>query len=425
MEEKDFYEDVKPEDVENVLEKASAEKLPQSVKKAEETAAESVPAESKVEEPKTVEPEKQLKEEERHKEGNRGRNSDFLMRSFKKGDIISVTVVKVEPNGAYVSAGTKEDLFIPLKGLTNGQANSALDIVKVGDKIDVMVLRNSPNLVLSKRFADNTKKYEELQELAKKSEKVKAKVIKVTKGGLILDISGIQAFLPQSHIGLKKGETLDSFLGKEIDVEILEVDPKINRVIASRLKVLQEEKEELKKKTLVNLKRNEVYDGVVRSVQDFGAFVDIGNGVEGLVRISELTWGRRRDPHEVLKVGEKVKVKVIAVNLDTEKVLLSLRQAKPYPWDNVEEKYPIGSVVEGTVLRIHPFGVVLELDEGITGLVHISQLDTKRVNKIEDFVKIGDKMKVKVMQIDKENKKMKLSRRALLEEEKPEEEIEE
>ncbi|MBP8612492.1 MAG: S1 RNA-binding domain-containing protein [Candidatus Atribacteria bacterium] len=425
MEEKDFYEDVKPEDVENVLEKASAEKLPQSVKKAEETAAESVPAESKVEEPKTVEPEKQLKEEERHKEGNRGRNSDFLMRSFKKGDIISVTVVKVEPNGAYVSAGTKEDLFIPLKGLTNGQANSALDIVKVGDKIDVMVLRNSPNLVLSKRFADNTKKYEELQELAKKSEKVKAKVIKVTKGGLILDISGIQAFLPQSHIGLKKGETLDSFLGKEIDVEILEVDPKINRIIASRLKVLQEEKEELKKKTLVNLKKNEVYDGVVRSVQDFGAFVDIGNGVEGLVRISELTWGRRRDPHEVLKVGEKVKVKVIAVNLDTEKVLLSLRQAKPYPWDNVEEKYPIGSVVEGTVLRIHPFGVVLELDEGITGLVHISQLDTKRVNKIEDFVKIGDKMKVKVMQIDKENKKMKLSRRALLEEEKPEEDIEE
>ncbi len=425
MEEKDFYEDVKPEDVENVLEKASAEKLPQSVKTAEETAAESVPAESKVEEPKTVEPEKQLKEEERHKEGNRGRNSDFLMRSYKKGDIISVTVVKVEPNGAYVSAGTKEDLFIPLKGLINGQANSALDIVKVGDKIDVMVLRNSPNLVLSKRFADNTKKYEELQKLAKKSEKVKAKVIKVTKGGLILDISGIQAFLPQSHIGLKKGETLDSFLGKEIDVEILEVDPKINRVIASRLKVLQEAKEELKKKTLVNLKRNEVYDGVVRSVQDFGAFVDIGNGVEGLVRISELTWGRRRDPHEVLKVGEKVKVKVISVNLDTEKVLLSLRQAKPYPWDNIEEKYPIGSVVEGTVLRIHPFGVVLELDEGITGLVHISQLDTKRVNKIEDFVKIGDKMKVKVMQIDKENKKMKLSRRALLEEEKPEEDIEE
>jgi 4-hydroxy-3-methylbut-2-enyl diphosphate reductase len=425
MEEKGFYEDVNPEDVENVLEKASAEKLPQSVKEAEEKAAEPVPTESKVEEPKKVEPEKQLEEEEKHKEGNRGKNSDFLMRSYKKGDIITVTVVKVEPNGAYVSAGTKEDLFIPLKGLTNGQAASALDIVKVGDKIDVMVLRNSPNLVLSKRFADNTKKYDELQELAKKGEKVKAKVIKVTKGGLILDISGIQAFLPQSHIGLKKGETLDSFLGKEINVEILEVDSKINRVIASRLKVLQEEKEEMKKQTLVNLKKNEIYDGVVRSVQDFGAFVDIGNGVEGLVRISELTWGRRRDPHEVLRVGEKVKVKVISVNLDTGKVLLSLRQAKPYPWDNIEEKYPIGSVVEGTVLRIHPFGVVLELDEGITGLVHISQLDTKRVNKIEDFVKIGDKMKVKVMQIDKENKKMKLSRRALLQEEQPEENTEE
>jgi ribosomal protein S1 len=168
------------------------------------------------------------------------------------------------------------------------------------------------------------------------------------------------------------------------------------------------------------LKKGEVYDGVVKAIQDFGVFVDIGNGVEGLIRINELTWGRRKDPHEVVKVGERIKVKVLSVNLDNEKVSLSLRQTKPHPWEVVEEKYPIGSVVEGTVLRIHPFGVVLELDEGITGLIHISQLDAKRIDKIENFIKVGDKLQAKVMSIDKENRKMKLSRRALLENEQGE-----
>jgi 4-hydroxy-3-methylbut-2-enyl diphosphate reductase len=416
MEEKKFYEDVNPNDVESILEKTSAEKLPQSEKLEN---VEKVKAEqSKVlEEKGSVVSETINKTNASKDESKNNQNGNFFLKSYKKGDIITVTVVKVEPNGAYVSAGTKEDVFIPLKGLTNKQVSSAGEVVKVGDKIDVMVLRDGPNLILSKKMADNVKKYEDLKKKMENEEKVKAKVEKVIKGGLLLDIDGVPAFLPQSQVGLKKGETLESFVGKEIDVHLLEVDPKIKRVIASRLKVLQEEKEQLKKQTLVNLKKGEVYDGVVKAIQDFGVFVDIGNGVEGLIRINELTWGRRKDPHEVVKVGERIKVKVLSVNLDNEKVSLSLRQTKPHPWEVVEEKYPIGSVVEGTVLRIHPFGVVLELDEGITGLIHISQLDTKRIDKIENFVKVGDKLQAKVVSIDKENRKMKLSRRALLENE--------
>jgi len=419
MEEKKFYEDVNPNDVESILEKASAEKLPQSEKLEN---VEKVKAEqSKVfEEKGSVVSETTNKTNASKDESKNNQNGNFFLKSYKKGDIITVTVVKVEPNGAYVSAGTKEDVFIPLKGLTNKQVSSAGEVVKVGDKIDVMVLRDGPNLILSKKMADNVKKYEDLKKKMENEEKVKAKVEKVIKGGLLLDIDGVPAFLPQSQVGLKKGETLESFVGKEIDVHLLEVDPKIKRVIASRLKVLQEEKEQLKKQTLVNLKKGEIYEGVVKAIQDFGVFVDIGNGVEGLVRINELTWGRRKDPHEVVKVGERIKVKVLSVNLDNEKVSLSLRQTKPHPWEVVEEKYPIGSVVEGTVLRIHPFGVVLELDEGITGLIHISQLDTKRIDKIENFVKVGDKLQAKVMSIDKENRKMKLSRRALLENEQGE-----
>lgn len=415
MEEKNFYEDVNPKDVESILEKASYEKLPQSIKAQEVKAFEEEQPSSETKKTENNIIEKSESETKQNNKNNQ--NDNFFMKSYKKGDIITVTVVKVEPNGAYVSAGTKEDVFIPLKGLTSKQVNSASEVVKVGDKIDVMVLRDGPSLILSKKMADSVKNYEELKKKMEREEKVRAKVAKVIKGGLLLDIGDVPAFLPQSQVGLKKGESLESFVGKEVEVHLLEVDPKIKRVIASRLKVLQEEKEQLKKQTLVNLKKGEIYEGVVKAIQDFGVFVDIGNGVEGLIRINELTWGRRKDPHEVVKVGDKIKVKVLSVNLDNEKVSLSLRQTKPHPWEIVEEKYPIGSVVEGTVLRIHPFGIVLELDEGITGLIHISQLDTKRVDKIENFVKVGDKLQAKVMSIDKENRKMKLSRRALFENE--------
>lgn len=415
MEEKNFYEDVNPKDVESILEKASYEKLPQSIKAQEVKAFEEEQPSSETKKTENNIIEKSESETKQNNKNNQ--NDNFFMKSYKKGDIITVTVVKVEPNGAYVSAGTKEDVFIPLKGLTSKQVNSASEVVKVGDKIDVMVLRDGPSLILSKKMADSVKNYEELKKKMEREEKVRAKVAKVIKGGLLLDIGDVPAFLPQSQVGLKKGESLESFVGKEVEVHLLEVDPKIKRVIASRLKVLQEEKEQLKKQTLVNLKKGEIYEGVVKAIQDFGVFVDIGNGVEGLIRINELTWGRRKDPHEVVKIGDKIKVKVLSVNLDNEKVSLSLRQTKPHPWEIVEEKYPIGSVVEGTVLRIHPFGIVLELDEGITGLIHISQLDTKRVDKIENFVKVGDKLQAKVMSIDKENRKMKLSRRALFENE--------
>jgi len=408
MEEKNFYKDLDPNDVNSILEKASYEKLPQSIK--EEDKKEEV----KQEHPQVKESEKP---QENASEKNSEQNSNFLPKSYKKGDIIKVTVVKIEPNGIYVSAQTKEDVFIPLRGLTNKTVSSPEEVVHVGDKINVMVLKDGPNLVLSKKLADFVTEYEELKKKMEKGERVKAKVERVIKGGLLLDINGISAFLPQSQVGLKKGETLDSFVGKEIEVELIEVEPKVKRVIASRLNVLKEEKEKQRKLALVNLKKGEIYEGIVRSIQDFGVFVDLGNGVEGLIRINELTWGRRKDPHEVVKVGEHVKVKVLSVNLDTEKVSLSLRQTKPHPWDVVEEKYPIGSTVEGTVIRIHPFGAVIELEDGITGLIHISQLDTKRIDKVENFVKVGDRLQAKVLSIDKENRKMKLSRKALFENE--------
>jgi len=344
----------------------------------------------------------------------------FLPREFKKGDIITVTVVKIEPSGILVSAGGKEDVFIPVHGLSTKEISHPEEVVHVGDKIDVLVMKDGSSgggAVLSKKMADYIKRWNILKDKFNNEEPVKGKTVKQIKGGLLVDIEGVTAFLPQSQIGLRKGEKVEGFVDKELDLHIIELDKAIKRAVVSRIKILEALKEQKRKEALVSLCKGEIYDGIVRSIQDFGVFVDLGNGIEGLVRVNELTWGRRKTPKELLKIGESVKVKIIGINLDTGKVLLSLRQTKPYPWDVVDVKFPVNSIVEGVVIRIHPFGAVLELDDGLTGLVHISQLDKKRVSKVEEIANIGDKMEVKVMGIDKENKKIKLSRRALFEDE--------
>ena len=406
MGEKEFFEKVNPEDVESILKATSVDKIPRK-------------------EDELVEVSKKVAENRDEKATGDSMNfaNHYAPKAFKRGDIITATVVKLEKDGVMVNAGGKGDYFIPLRELSLHSVTSPEEILKVGDKIDVFVVKDKDSkgsAILSKKKADYLEKWSELKEKYSKGETLKAKVIKAIKGGLLADVEGIVAFLPQSQVGLKKGETLESYVGKELNVKILEINPSIRRIVVSRREFLKEEREKERKEALVNLKKGDILDGVVKTVKDFGVFVDIGHGIDGFIRLSELTWGRRKLPQEVVKRGETVKVKILNVNLRTEKVSLSLRQTKPYPWDIVEEKFPVGSIAEGTIIRIHPFGAVVELDDGITGLVHISQLDTKRVNKVDDVVKIGDKIRVKVLDIDKENKKMRLSRKAVLEDENAE-----
>ena len=410
MGEKEFFEKVNSGDVESILNAASEEKIPRKAPEVTESKGEVEKEELKV---------------DKDEKGTDSMNlaNHYAPKAFKRGDVINVTVVKLEKEGVMVNAGGKGDYFIPLRELSLQPVSSLEEIFKVGDKIDVFVVKDRDakgSAILSKKKADYLEKWKDLQEKYNRRENLKAKVIKAIKGGLLADVEGIVAFLPQSQVGLKKGETLESYVGKELDVKILEVTPSIRRIVISHREFLKEEREKERKEALVNLKKGDIIEGVVKTIKDFGVFVDIGHGIDGFVRLSELTWGRRKLPKEVVKRGETVEVKIINVNLRTEKVSLSLRQTKPYPWDVVEEKFPIGCIAEGTVIRIHPFGAVVELDDGITGLIHISQLDNKRVNKVEDIVKIGDKVRVKVLDIDKENKKMRLSRKAVIEEENDE-----
>lgn len=405
MSEKDvkgFYDEVNPNDVNSILEKVNEKKLPRAEVK------EAIP----------------IKKEEAEGKKEKADSMKTISKTYvpkilRKGDIISVTVVKLEANGVMVNAGGKEDYFISLKNLTAKRINSPEEITKVGDKIDVYVMKTKDakgNAILSKKKADYVKEWERLKDVFKEGKRIAVKATKATKGGLLVNINGVVGFLPQSHVDLKKVKDLKPFVGKELEVKVLEINPSIRRVIVSRREVLREEQEKERKEALLNIKKGQILNGVVRTIKNFGVFVDIGHGIDGFVPLNELNWGRRKLPREVVRPGEEVRVKVLSVNVDTGKVTLSLKQTKPYPWDVVEEKFPVGSIAEGTVIRIHPFGVVVELDEGITGLVHISQLDTKRVNKVDDVVKIGDKIKVKVLAINKNERKMRLSRRAVLEE---------
>lgn len=421
MEERNSFEKNDVNNVESILEAASKEKLPRSEKSSEEKKPVATIEEAGIlgqsQNVQEIATNTALPVKEEKKTASNDKS--FAFREFRKGDIIQVTVVKLEPNGVLVSAGVKEDVFIPLHGLSIKPLSSPEEVVRVGDRIDVYVMRDASaggSLSLSKKLADYQKKWDELREKYEKEEKVQGVPVKEIKGGLLVDIYGISAFLPQSQIGLKKGESPKDFIGKAIDLFVLEFDKSLKRVVVSRLKVLNEIAEEEKKRALVEIRKGELYEGIVRSIQDFGVFVELSSGLEGLVRLNELTWGRRRPPHEIVRIGEHVKVKVLGVNLDNGKISLSLRQAKPYPWDVVDVKYPLNSVVEGPVIRIHEFGAVVELEDGITGLIHISQLDTKRISKVEEAVKVGEVIKARVISIDKENKKIKLSRRALLEE---------
>jgi 4-hydroxy-3-methylbut-2-enyl diphosphate reductase len=348
---------------------------------------------------------------------------DYLPKKFKKGEIIKALVVKVEDDGALVSVGRKFETYIPLKELTKEKGVTAKDIVKEGEEIDVYVVRSeSPtgDLVLSKRRADYEKVWRELKDAYENKKEIEGKVTRVVKGGLLIDL-GLPAFLPRTQIELDivKKKDLSNYLNKTLKVKIIEFDREIRKIIVSRRVILEEEKERERKEYFYELKKKEgeTVVGTVAGIVEFGVFVDLGKGVEGLIHLSELTWGPRKPAREVVRKKQKIRVKILKVDPEEEKISLSLRQTKPHPWDNIEERYPVGTIVKGKVIRFLPFGAVVELEEGITGLIHISQISLKKIKKPEEALQIGQEIQAKVVDLKPEDRKMRLSIKALFEEE--------
>ena len=234
------------------------------------------------------------------------------------------------------------------------------------------------------------------------------------KGGLIADIGGVRAFVPASQLSQRYVEKIADFVGKEMKLKILEVDPQKKRVVASRKAVVAEEAAAKKKEAWERLEEGMVIHGIVRRLTDFGAFVDVG-GVDGLIHITDLSWGRIKHPSEVVKPNQEVDVKILSLDPERERIQLGYKQLQPHPWDGAVEKFPVGEVVDGKVVRITDFGAFVELEPGLDGLVHISQCSTARVAKVEDAVKVGDEVKVKVLGVDPEKKRISLSIRQAIE----------
>lgn len=333
------------------------------------------------------------------------------MSSFRTGDVVDGTVIYVNEREAMVNIGYKSDGIIALDELTDDPSVKATDVLSEGDTVRVLIVKmndNEGNVVLSKKRVDNIKNWDELEEMVKNGTHVEAKVLQATKGGVIALVNNVRGFIPASMLSVSYVEDLQKFVGKSFRVVVKEVDSRKNRVILSRKEVERIENEIKKNLIFDKLKVGEVREGEVVRIADFGAFVDI-DGVDGLIHISELSWSKVKHPSDVLKVGNRVKVYIIDFDKSKSKISLSLKQTVENPWNNVETKYALDSVVEGVVKSLPDFGAFVELEDGVDGLVHISQISDERINKPSDVLSINEKVTVKVISLDLDAKKIGLS----------------
>jgi len=346
--------------------------------------------------------------------------ADFLadvektLVQLRPGQTIIGTVVQITEDEVCVNVGYKAD------GLVKKADLSSTD-VKIGDEIEVEVVKvndGEGNVLLSQRNIVNRKAWDEIVAKAEAEEFVTGTGKEAVKGGLLADVNGVRTFIPASQLSMRYVEKIAEFVGQEMTLKIIEVDKAKKRIVASRKAVLIAEEAEKKQAVWATLKEKEgeVVKGVVRRLADFGAFVDIG-GIDGLVHVTDLSWGRVHHPSEVVSVGEEIDVKVLKVEADRERVSLSYKQTRPRPWTVAGEKYPVGTVVEGKVVRITTFGAFVELEPGLDGLVHISQCALTRIAKVEDAVNVGDVVRVKILDVNTEAKRISLSIREVLEDE--------
>ena len=343
---------------------------------------------------------------------------------IRNGQILTGTVLSIMDGGVVgVSVGYKADGFIPRDEFSSDPEVDPASVVNVGDQIEVEVLKvndGEGNVLHSRKNVESKKVWEQFSADAESEGKVVEAVGKeVVKGGLIAAIDGIRAFIPASQVSTKYIEKLDEFVGQPLKVKIIEVDKQRKRVVASRKAVLLAEAEEAKRQKWEQLEVGSKVKGVVRRLTDFGAFVDIG-GIDGLVHVTDAAWGRVKNVNEVLKVGQEIEVLILNVDAEKQRVSLGYKQLQPKPWTMAGEKYPVGSIVEGKVVRIVTFGAFVALEPTIDGLIHISQVGPRRVTKVEDELHVGDIVRCKVLEVNPEQRRISLSRKEVILEENPE-----
>jgi ribosomal protein S1 len=331
------------------------------------------------------------------------------------GDVVEGVVVHIDREGVLVDVGTKSEGIIRPNELTRDQTLSPEEVVSVGERIKVYVVEpegHDGGPVLSKKRADFENAWDKVEKAYREGGLLKAMVTDRVKGGLVIDL-GIRGFVPASHVGSGKLKNLDKFVGQSMPFKVIEVDRERRKVVLSNRLAMEEEQESQRKETLTTLKEGQIRPGLVRRITDYGAFIDLG-GVDGLLHISEMSWTRISHPSEVVRVGQKLQVMVLRLNLEQGRVSLGLRQILPDPWEDVKRIHTVGTVVEGLVTRLVPFGAFVQVEGGVEGIIPNSELAQRRVNNPEEVVSVGQKLQVKIIDLRPDERRLTLSLRQLL-----------
>ena len=335
---------------------------------------------------------------------------DATIKYFNDGDIVSGTVVKVDRDEVLLDIGYKTEGVIPSKELSIKHDVDPFDVVRVGDEIEALVQQKEDKegrLILSKKRAQYERAWGTIEKIKEEDGVVSGSVIEVVKGGLIVDI-GLRGFLPASLVEMRRVRDLQPYVGMELEAKIIELDKNRNNVVLSRRAWLEQTQSEVRQTFLNQLQKGQIRKGVVSSIVNFGAFVDLG-GVDGLVHVSELSWKHIDHPNEVVEVGTPVTVEVLEVDMDRERVSLSLKATQEDPWQTYARLHQIGQIVPGKVTKLVPFGAFVRVGDGIEGLVHVSELAERHVEIPEQVVSVGDEVMVKVIDIDLERRRVSLS----------------
>jgi small subunit ribosomal protein S1 len=337
-------------------------------------------------------------------------NYDATIVPFEEGDVVTGAVVRIDKDEVLVDIGYKSEGVIPSNELSIRKSVDPNEEVELGEEVDALVLTKEDQdgrLILSKKRARFERAWRRIEGAAESGEPVHGSVIEVVKGGLIVDL-GVRGFLPASLVDIRRVPNLDEYLGQTIESKVIELNRSRNNVVLSRRAVLEEERKEQRQAILERLQPGLIIEGQISNIVDFGAFVDL-DGIDGLIHISELSWSHVNHPSEILSIGDTVQVKVLDIDRDRQRISLGLKQTQEDPWQRVVDTYNVGDELEGTVTKVVAFGAFVEILEGVEGLVHISELAQQHVENPREIVQPGDDVKVKILEIDSERRRLSLS----------------
>jgi small subunit ribosomal protein S1 len=337
-------------------------------------------------------------------------NYDATLHPFTEGDVVTGHVVRIDNDEVLVDIGYKSEGVIPSSELSIRKSVDPSDEVQLGEEVDALVLTKEDQdgrLILSKKRARFEKAWRRIEAAAESGEPVEGAVIEVVKGGLIIDL-GVRGFLPASLVDIRRVPNLDEYMGSSIECKVIELNRSRNNVVLSRRAVLEEQRKEDRERILDRLQPGQVVEGTISNIVDFGAFVDL-DGIDGLIHISELSWSHVNHPSEILSIGATVSVKVLDIDRQRQRISLGLKQTQEDPWQRVVDTYNIGDELEGTVTKVVTFGAFVEILDGVEGLVHISELAQHHVENPREIIQPGDPVKVKILEIDSERRRLSLS----------------